>query len=303
MFNSKIVNRSGSGSRGVFMESMHRTTAAGLVLATCLVSIAVAETKKEYRYTVSPHANVSVETQYGAISVKQGSAGQVIVVATPQSDRVEVDNFQQGNRIEIASHMLSAVDAQTGRIDYEITVPPDANVSVRSSTGPLSASGLQGDITLEGATAAVDVRKISDGHVAVKTMSGPVTLTDVRADHVEISSINGEVHLNSVTGRRVDVNSTDGKIFFDGGFGSGGDYTFVTHAGDIEALVPADASADFRARSMHGKVDNEFALQPEQHPHTSLVANANAFVGTLGMAASKVVLQTFSGKIHLKRQR
>jgi len=283
------------------MESI-RTTAAGLVLVTCLASIAIAEGKKEYRYSVGANANVSVDTQYGSISVKPGNASQVTVIALPQSDKVEVDNFQQGNRIEIESHLLAGADDQTGRVDYELTVPPDATISLRSSTGQLSVSGVQGDLALEGATASVDVRNVSNGHVHVKTMSGPVVLTDVHADHVEISSISGDVHLNSVTGRKVDVNSTGGRIFFDGGFGSGGDYSFMTHTGDIEALVPANASADFRARSMHGQVENEFPLQPEQFPR-SLVANGSAFMGTMGKAASKVVFQTFSGKIHLKRQR
>jgi Putative adhesin len=284
------------------MESMHRNTTAGLVLATCFVTIAIAQSKKEYRYAVAPHANVSVETQYGSIAVKPGNAGQVLVTAMPQSDKTDIDNFQQGNRIEIESHAPHGASPEASRVDYEVTVPPDATVSVRSSAGPLSATGLHGDLAVEGINAAVEIRDFKDGHVHVRTISGPITLADVHADHVEISSISGEVHLNSVTGNKVDVNSTGGKIFFDGGFGAGGDYTFVTHTGDIEALVPANASADFRARSMQGKVDNEFALQPEQHPY-SLVPAGNAFMGTLGRAASKVVLQTFSGKIHLKRQR
>src|ERR1019366_3101703 len=94
------------------------TTVVTLVLVTCLASAAFAETKKEYRFTVGPKANISVDTQYGAISVKPGSASQVVVTATLKSDKVEVDRQQNGNRIDIASHLLQGADQQTGQVDY-----------------------------------------------------------------------------------------------------------------------------------------------------------------------------------------
>ncbi len=242
------------------MASLQQTTVVTLVLATCLASAALAETKKEYRFTVGPNANVSVDTQYGAISVKPGSSNQVVVTATLKSDKVEVDNLQNGNRVEI----------------------------------------LQGDLTLEGTDAVVNVRSVNNGHVHVRTMRGPITLTDVRNGHVEIASISGDVHLKSVTGPLVQANSGSGKIFYDGDFGSGGDYKFTTHTGDIEALAPADVSADFSAHSVLGRVQNDFPLQPK-HSRFSFEAG-RSFFGTVGKAASEVVLRSFSGKIRLKQR-
>ncbi len=243
--------------------NFQKTTVVALVLATCLSTAAFSETKKEYRFTVGPNANISVDTQYGAISVRPGSTTQVVVTATLKSGNVEVDKQQNGNRIEIASHLLQGADQQMGQVDYELLIPPDATVNLRSSTGPLSAERLQGDLTLEGADAVVNIRNVSNGHVHVRTMGGPITLTDVRHGHVEIASISGDVHLKSVTGPLVQASSGSGKIFYDGDFGSGGDYKFTTHTGDIEALVPADVSADFSAHSVMGRVQHDFPLQPK----------------------------------------
>ena len=279
--------------------SIQNATVVTLVLATCLSS-AFAETKKEYRFTVGPNANVSVDTQYGAISVKPGSATQVVVTATLKSGNVEVDKQQNGNRIEIASHLLQGADQQMGQVDYELLIPPDATVNLRSSTGPLSAEHLQGDLTLEGADAVVNIRNVSNGHVHVRTMGGPITLTDIRNGHIEIASISGDVHLKSVTGPLVQANSGSGKIFYDGDFGSGGDYKFTTHTGDIEALVPADVSADFSAHSVTGQVQHDFPLKPK-HSRFSVEAG-RSFFGTVGKAASEVVLRSFSGKIRLKQR-
>lgn len=279
------------------MDRRQRTNVVTVVLVAFLVSVAIAETKKEFRYTVGPNANVSVDTQFGAISVKPGASSEVVVRATAQSDKAEIDSQQRGNRIEVVSH--SPAMAQADRVDYDILVPADATVSLRSSTGPLSAEHLQGDLSLEGTDAVVDVRDVSNGHVHVNTMRGPITLTDVSNGHVEVSSISGNVTLKSVTGTLVRANSGSGTIFYAGDFGSGGDYKFTTHNGDITAVVPANVSADFKAHSMLGRVQNDFKLQSHQyHPFEE----GRAFFGTVGKAASAVVLRSFSGRIRLKQQ-
>ena len=282
------------------MERLQQTTVVTLMLATCLASVAIAESRKEMRFNVGPKANISVDTQYGAISVKPGSSNEVVVTAILQSDKAEIDNDQHGNRIEIASHLLPGADAQSGRVDYELLIPPDATLSLRSATGPLSAANLQGDLTFEGTDAVVNVHDVSNGHVHVTTMRGPITLSDVKNGHVEISSISGSVAMTSVNGPFVRANSGSGKIFYNGDFGSGGDYKLTTHSGDIEAIVPGNTSADFSAHSIRGKVHNELELIPQHSRY--LAEQGRSFFGAVGQAASKVVLHSFSGKIHLKQR-
>ena len=134
----------------------------------------------------------------GRSRLSLGSGNQVVVTATLKSDNVEVDQQQNGNRIEIASHLLQGANEQAGQVDYELLIPPGATLNLHSSTGPLSAEHLRGDLTLEGTDAAVNVRNVGNGHVHVRTMRGPITLTDVLNGHVEIASISGDVHLKSV---------------------------------------------------------------------------------------------------------
>lgn len=280
--------------------NLQRAAVATLVLAGCLSASAWAETKKEFRYNVGPNANVSVDTQYGAISVRPGNSSQVIVTATLKSANVEVDQQQNGSRIQIASHLLQGADQQSGQVDYELLIPADATLNLHSSNGPLSAERLHGDLTLEGTDATVNVHNVENGHVHVRTMRGLVTLSDIRNGHVEIDSISGDVSMKSVTGPLVQANSGSGRISYDGDFGAGGDYKFTTHTGDISALAPADVSADFSAHSVLGQVQNDFPLQPH-HSRFSVEAG-RSFFGTVGKAASEVVLRSFSGKIRLKQR-
>jgi DUF4097 and DUF4098 domain-containing protein YvlB len=292
------TGRPNEGKR--FMERIHQAKLTVAVLVT-LTTFAVAETKKEYRYNVGAKATVSIINTYGAVSVHPSTGSFVVINATTYSDKVEVDQAQSGNRVDVQSHLFDGATQENARVDYEVLVPADASVTLRSTTGPLRAEKLHGDVEMEGSSATVDVKDISDSHVHVKTMNGPVTLTNIRDGHVEIDSVSGDVNLISVTGPLVRVSSTSGKIRYDGDFGYAGEYRFNSHSGDIDATIPEDASVDVKAQSVRGKVQDDVPMQPKTH--TSFLAReGSSFAGTINKAASSVWLRTFSGKIHLKKR-
>jgi len=277
--------------------------AISAVMAGISVATLAAETHKEFRFNVSPKAGLSVNNTYGSVSVKPSTGNVVIINAVIASDKVEVDNSLVGNRVEVQSHLLPGADEQTGRVDYEILAPADASITLHSSTGTLHAERLHGDLSLEGASAAVDLRDITNAHVHVKTLNGPVTLTNVQDGHVEVDSLSGSVTLKGVTGPLIQVISTSGAISYAGDFGDHGEYRLTSHSGDIEAVVPETTSADVSARTVRGEVHDDIPLQPKSH--TSFVLKeGSAFWGTMGRAAvsSTVVLRSFSGKIHLRKR-
>jgi len=282
-----------------------RTIQAAALSAVLVISSGalLAETHKEYRFTVGPKAGVSVNNPYGSISVRPSTGNVVVVNAILSSDKVEVDKSMVGNRVEIESHLLPGSDAQSGRVDYEILAPADASVSLHSSTGSLRAEKLHGDVSLEGAGATVEVRDITSAHLRVKTLNGAVTLTNVQDGHVEVDSLSGNVTLRSVSGPLVQVVSTSGGITYIGDFGDHGDYRFTSHSGDIDAAVPDSTSADVSLRSVRGEVHDDVHLQPKPHTYFPIKEGV-ALWGTMGRAAvsSTVMLRSFSGKIHLRKR-
>jgi DUF4097 and DUF4098 domain-containing protein YvlB len=272
------------------------------IVGVMVVGTVAAESHKEYRFNVGSKARISVNNPYGAISVRAAVGNVVVVNALLHSDKVEVDNTQTGNHLEVQSHLLAGADADSGRVDYELLVPADASLTLHSSTGPLHAERLHGDITLEGAAAAVEIRDVSDAHVHVKTLNGSVTLKNVQNESVEVDSLSGPVTLDQVTGPLVQVISTSGRITYAGDFGSSGEYRLTSHSGDIEAIVPQTTSADVSARSVRGEVHDDIPLQPKTHTWFP-TEQGKAFMGTMGRASvsSTVVLRSFSGKIHLSK--
>jgi DUF4097 and DUF4098 domain-containing protein YvlB len=272
---------------------------APLVLG--LVLSASAQSHKQLKYTVGPGASVMITNEFGPITVKPSTGHQVTIMASPHSTNVEVDADQLGNRIEVRSHIVKPGSDDDSQVEYDVSVPSDAMLTIRADAGPVQIEGLRGDVSVVGDNAHVDVKDVSGAHVRVQTVSGPVTLTNVSKGHVEIATVGGDVKLNGVTGPKVSVNSTRGNIAYAGDFGNAGDYDLVSHSGNIDVSLPETASVELSARSVSGSVENDFPLQ--QKAHTAWAPQpGKSFIGTANSAASSVELRTFSGKIRVKKQ-
>ena len=264
------------------------------------VAFGAGESRKELHFKVGKHPMVSINNPFGPVIVRAGAAHEVVVTAILHSDKVELDQSQSHNRIDVVSHLLPGADQNSGIVEYDVQVPAEANLTIHSDSGRVHAEKLHGDVSMESNSGAMEVVDCADGHVHLKTLNGPISVTNVRNGHVEITSMGGDVSLNSVSGPYVAVNSNTGKIAYAGDFAGEGEYSFTSHTGDIEAVAPAYASIDVLARSNQGRVESDFSLEPK---HTPFYAQAgSAFAGTLGKAASRVNLFSFSGRIHLKKR-
>lgn len=284
------------------MASIPARKIALLALAFAATVALAAESKKEFKYTVGPKPLVTIVNEYGPVSVKGVPGHQVTITATTHSDKVDVDSSQAGNRTEVRTHMLQTASPDEARVEYEVTVPLDASVSVRGSTGPYSAEKLRGDVMLEGDVAKVEVRDVSNAHVHVHTVDGPVTLTNVSGGHVEITSVGGDVELIDVTGPKVAVNTTSGNIRYTGDFGANGDYSLSNNFGNIEVSLPASASVDLTARSLRGSAISNFPLEQSKRPTAFPLTAGKAFAGTANSGASSVRLRSLSGTIRVTKR-
>ena len=81
----------------------------------------------------------------------------------------------------------------------------------------------------------------------MKTLSGQVTLTDIRDSHVDINSVSGNVDVHNVSGLSLEVNSGSGRITYEGDRGTAGEYSSrLTREISKSRSLPA-----FRLKSGH----------------------------------------------------
>jgi len=256
--------------------------------------------KKEFRYAVGPGTNLTVVNLNGAVTVRGLPGRQILIAATIHSSKVVVDSSQQGNRVEVWSRFTEQTTPAERRVEYEVSVPLNTNVTVRAASGPIGIERLHSDVFLEGDEAQIHVQDVSNGHVHARSLSGAIVLVDVNGTDVEARSASGDIRLIRVSASTVKVTSTRGNIYYDGEFGLSGNYTLFNHSGNIEVALPETASVDLTARSQKGSVLNEVPMQPKQN--TSIPPKAGrTFVGTSHSGSSSVQLHTFSGTIRVKK--
>jgi hypothetical protein len=273
----------------------HSAVSTVLVAVFPVLSLlAMAQEKRECRYTVGPKAIISTTNNYGSITVKPSGNNEVVVTTVSYSDAVTFESEQHGNRIDLRA---SSRHQGSSLVDYTVVVPADAFVTLRSSDGKLDAQGLRGDVVLEGMNGTVDATDISNAHLHVKTLSGQVSLTDIRDSHVDIHSVSGNVNIHNVSGLSLEVNSGSGRITYEGDPGTAGEYLLTTHSGDLEVSIPASAPVEIRARSLQGESN-------EGLPSTGSVPDSGQRSLLLKpgiVSASRFVLRSFRGKIHVNR--
>lgn len=282
-----------------------RVTAALGFAALLSSSAFCAEGRKEVRLDIAAGGAVTLTNNCGAISLKSNNGHQVVIAYTAQSNKVEVDQASTPDhrRVEITTHALPDQKPTTeeARVDFEISVPAGVSVTVNAATATITAENLSGDLSLSSDTGEVTVHDIARSNIQVRTVTGPVNLSNINAAHVEVTSSAGLVKLANVNGPKVKVGTGSGNITYTGDCSGMGDYVLTTHSGAIDMSLPQRASVDITARSVSGDVQNDFPLS--QKNHTSFVPQSGrSFAGTSNSGASSVQLQSFSGRIRVKKQ-
>jgi len=277
--------------------------AASLGISLCTAH--AADSRKEARIDIAPGGTVNIINGDGSIALHSGAGHQLLVTYTVHSAKVEVDQSTSDNkqRVDLLTHALPGErpTANESRVDYDVTVPAGISVNAITASAPITAEGIGSDIELSSETGQITVHNIANSHMRVRSMTALLSLQDVTMSRVDIQSTVGTVHLKNVNGQRVVVSTTSGNIDYQGDCSGGGNYVLMTHSGAIDVTLPATASVDLSARSTTGTVENDFPLQ--QKPHTSFVPQqGRSFAGTSNSGSSSVELQSFSGKIRVKKQ-
>jgi DUF4097 and DUF4098 domain-containing protein YvlB len=279
--------------------------AVALTVGLCLSAAQAADTRKEAKIDIAPGGTVNIISGGGSVALHSGTGRQVLATYTVHSDKIEVDQNSSADkqRIELRTHALPGQQptADQARVDYDVTVPSGVSVNVSTTSAPITAEGLSGDIGLSSETGQITIHNVAKSYVRVRSMTAPVTLKDVTMSRVDIQSSGGAVQLNNVTGQRVAASTTSGNIEYRGDCSGGGDYILTTHSGAIDMTLPATASVDLSARSTTGAVENAFPLE-ERHHNPFVPQPGRSFAGTSNSGSSSVELQSFSGKIRVKKQ-
>jgi len=285
------------------MKKLDAAVLGGLILVGSALSLA-AGAARQIKLAIAPGGSVNVVNNCGSVTLHPGNQRQVVVNAATHSDKVEVDanSTPDGKRVDVRTHALpqQKPNSSESSVDYDISIPSGVSVTITTATAPITIESVGGDFSLSSGTGPVTVKNAANARVEVRGVAAPVVLSNVTGQ-VEVTSSNGSVQLTNVSGSRVRVAATSGNITYHGDFSGGGSYVLSTHTGAIDVTLPPSASVDLTARSLKGSVENDFPLQAKSHM-TFDPAAGRSFAGTSNSGSSSVELESFSGRIRVKKQ-
>jgi DUF4097 and DUF4098 domain-containing protein YvlB len=259
------------------------------------------------------HGTVSVSCPGGNVTVTASDKNEVRVRARTESGAIRFSS----------SGARATLEPATGRGcsdgHFEVTVPVGVRVVATTWSGSVTVRGVHGTIEAHAQSGDVDIRDAGDrldietlsgdvtvagvkGELNVRTVSGGLTLSAARGN-VEVESVSGDLDLRDVIAKQVRTHTTSGDVSFQGSILDAGRYEFNTHSGEIGLSLPADIGAELSVSTFNGGIESDFPITLKAGEHGIGSAQSKRLNFTVGRGSARIIAETFSGDITLRRRR
>jgi len=190
----------------------------GLLLFAASTAIAASPEHQERHFSVKGHPVVVLQNIVnGRIEVKSSKNPEVVVSSTSIADKVAIDMEQVGDRIDISASSLSSSPLpHEVEANFQLTVPEQTELQLKTQTGLIYVEQVTGDMKLESVAGDVHLKEVS-GYIIVKTTGGSLVCTQC-AGKLNFSSISGNAQVLQPGLSNVTLFTMSGNILFDGDF-------------------------------------------------------------------------------------
>ena len=277
----------------------------GIFLFAASTAIAGSPDHQERHFAVKNHPVVVLQNIVnGRIEVKSSKNSEVVVASTAEANKVAVDIEQVGDRIDInASALNPSPQAEDPEADFQLTVPEQTELQLKTQTGLIYVEQVTGDMKLESVAGDIHLKEVS-GYIIVKTTGGSLVCT-LCSGKLEFTSISGNAQVLQPALTNVSLMTTSGNILYDGVFIRTGIYSMKSGKGLVEVRFSGNDSFDLNAQTNLGIVDNQAAeyLKPDTHTSRHTASKyAHSLFGTVGQGLAKVELSSYSGTIRILKR-
>jgi len=270
----------------------------------------------------------------GDIVITGGAGDQVVIDAVKRGKTaedlklVQIEVMTTASRVTVRTQYPRERRNVNVSVDFTVTVPRAAGVTVRTVSGDLklstidgalTADSVSGDVTVTSAAQIESAKTVSgnvtvesasrEGDLNVASVSGDVRLKGVKAHGIEANSVSGGVTLAEVACSRAHVKSVSGDIVFGGPLAKGGRYMLQSHSGDVTLHVSDKTGFEVHAGTFSGDITSDLPIvsmfggegergQPGRKPK-SVVGPGQRLEGTFGDGGAILELSAFSGNVKI----
>ncbi len=197
-------------------------------------------------------------------------------------------------------------------VHYDVWIPANARARVQTTSGDVSADGLQrgfivetasGDVTLHDIAGSLQIQaasgdvKLTSGGVtdaAITTTSGSIELAGV-AHRLHLESASGDINVHDARDATLDVSAASGDVDVTGSLAAGLNNKVRSMSGGVTLRLPAASGFHLDATTTSGDVTSGFTLTHRSQDSGSLKGDA-------GDGRTALTIDTISGDISLYPQ-
>jgi DUF4097 and DUF4098 domain-containing protein YvlB len=286
-------------------------------------------------YKVGPDGSLDLSNLSGDVRVTGGNGNEIRIEAIKRArhrdsgeaksllDRLRVEINNVGGRVEVRALHPRTNGRMSGSVDFVITVPSSAAVSLKTISGNIAVSNLRGELraeTISGdlevvGTTNVPLAKTVSGTVTARGISGATVLSlssvsgniitgDLKTRALDANTVSGDLLLRGLQVERIDAKSVSGSIEFASPLARGGRYSFNSHSGDVRVLLGNDAGFELDANTFSGSVRSDFpiTLRTDTDGRGGRGRESRTIRGSYGDGSAFLSVRSFSGSVVISKQ-
>ena len=160
-------------------------------------------------------------------------------------------------------------------VDLEVWLPDGVSLEVRTFTAPITIAGIGGP----------------DGDFLLRSVSGPIEISDLEADDLRVETVSGNLTLADVRAHRGSFMTLTAPIRVTGALQLDGWYEFQTHSGTVLLGLGSLPGFTVAATTYSGEIRSELEFETER--------DGRRLEGRYGSDGPQISVSTFGGSIHL----
>ena len=277
---------------------------------------------------------VSIQNISGDITVTGGSGDEVSIEAVKrahrdasQLDDVQITVDDRGGRVDVRTEYSRRQRDNDVSVDFTVTVPASASVEVKSISGAVKVSNVQGTVRAESvsgnvttsATPRLEAAKSvsgdidlsnagADADLSAGSVSGSLRAKGLKARSLALGTVSGDVVLLDVSCERLGVKSVSGAVEFSGTLAKNGRYDVNSHSGTVRLTLAGGTGFDLTANTFSGAIRSELPLTIGGDPDAGRRDDRRrgpmnrTIHATFGDGSAALTVRTFSGDIVITKK-
>ncbi len=184
-------------------------------------------------------------------------------------------------RLDVASARVTATDTR-------------GTLVVDAGSGGVALRGTRGRrLSVDNGSGSVSLERVSSDECTVDTGSGGVSASDLSCKRLTVDVGSGSVRLGSVSAADVSVDAGSGGVSLDM-ISSPSSVSVDAGSGGVTLTLPGDFGAEVDIETGSGSITTDFAVRTR-------TVERHHLRGTIGNGAGRVLVETGSGSVRLRR--